>query len=98
MLESIGYVAQELKKRLPGVPVVPSLGNYDFVPMHSDPGPPLNSWLLHPAADMFSEWLPSEALDTFKYAGYYEVRRNPHSTCTDPPRGALCAIELPQVP
>ena len=74
VLESIAYTAQELKRRLPGVPVVNSLGNYDFVPMHSDPGPPLNSWILHPVAEMISEWLDAEALETFKYAGYYEVR------------------------
>lgn len=65
---------RELKQRLPGVPVFPSLGNYDFVPVHSDPGPPLNSWILQPLADLFADWLEQESLDTFRYAGYYEVR------------------------
>ena len=76
----MGYVSREIAQRLPGVPVFPSLGNYDFVPVHSDPGPPLNSWLLHPLAEMFATWLDAEALETFKYGGYYEVStRSPHS-------------------
>ena len=73
VLETIGYVSRELKRRLPGIPVYPSLGSHDFVPAHSDPGPPLNSWLLNPLADMFASWLGPESLDMFKYAGYYEV-------------------------
>mmetsp|Transcript_13976 Transcript_13976/g.39551 ORF Transcript_13976/g.39551 Transcript_13976/m.39551 type:complete len:319 (+) Transcript_13976:168-1124(+) len=74
VLETIGYVAREIAQRLPGIPVFPSLGNYDFVPIHSDPGPPLNSWLLHPLAEMFAPWLDEDALGTFKYAGYYEAK------------------------
>lgn len=74
VLDALEHVTQQLLRELPGVSVFPSLGNYDFVPLHSDPGPPLNQWLLRPAADLFSAWLPEEALSTFKYAGYYEVK------------------------
>mmetsp|Transcript_15293 Transcript_15293/g.39488 ORF Transcript_15293/g.39488 Transcript_15293/m.39488 type:complete len:503 (-) Transcript_15293:26-1534(-) len=74
VVDSLSFVVRELVKALPGVPVFPSLGNYDFVPVHSDPGPPLNQWLLAPAASLFGAWLGEDALSTFRYAGYYEAK------------------------
>mmetsp|Transcript_5507 Transcript_5507/g.13451 ORF Transcript_5507/g.13451 Transcript_5507/m.13451 type:complete len:209 (-) Transcript_5507:1762-2388(-) len=73
VLATFKAVTRELQQRLPGVAVVPSLGNYDFVPVHSDPGPPLNSWLLGPLAELFSDWIGDEGLSTFRFAGYYDV-------------------------
>uniref|UniRef100_A0A061RB85 Sphingomyelin phosphodiesterase n=1 Tax=Tetraselmis sp. GSL018 TaxID=582737 RepID=A0A061RB85_9CHLO len=74
VLATFKAVTRELQQRLPGVAVVPSLGNYDFVPVHSDPGPPLNSWLLGPLAELFSDWIGDEGLSTFRFAGYYDVK------------------------
>lgn len=98
VVDSLSFVVRELVKALPGVPVFPSLGNYDFVPVHSDPGPPLNQWLLAPAASLFGAWLGEDALSTFRYAGYYEVAAPPPASPCYPGHTSAAAAPFRATP
>ena len=66
-----------ISRILPGVPVFPALGNHDFYPANTDPGPEgkTRQWLTSALAnDIWSKWLSEdEAKRTFAWGGFYRM-------------------------
>lgn len=76
-IASTQYLVDKLKAAFPKTPVFPALGNHESFPVDQFPTPPKNSWLMNPVARMWSYWLPSDALQTVQYGGYYTTLIRP---------------------
>ncbi|ELP90161.1 sphingomyelin phosphodiesterase, putative [Entamoeba invadens IP1] len=68
---TIKLIVEQLKQKLPGFKIYPVPGNHDYFLSSNWEYPPKSEWMLSFMADLFSEWLSTEALETFKIAGYY---------------------------
>ncbi|TRY69516.1 hypothetical protein TCAL_15136 [Tigriopus californicus] len=82
-LESAKSITDLVKQVFPDTPIFPSLGNHESFPCNSFPPSTLNntefnpSWLYNALKDLYSDWLPQEALDTFVKDGYYTTEIMP---------------------
>ena len=57
----------------PSLKVYPSLGNHEAEPCDQFQPYPNNTWMTYPVAQMWSRWLPQEALSTVQVGGYYTI-------------------------
>ena len=79
-LWTLANVTETFQRMLPNVPVFPVLGNYDFYPRHTDPGPGRHNWLTEKLAweiwkdESGAHWLSEDARKTFTYGGFYKQR------------------------
>eukprot|EP00026_Physarum_polycephalum_P007116 Phypoly_transcript_07170.p1 GENE.Phypoly_transcript_07170~~Phypoly_transcript_07170.p1 ORF type:complete len:517 (+),score=63.80 Phypoly_transcript_07170:107-1657(+) len=77
VLEGCTNVVNQLKSAFQGIPVFPALGNHDnFLSDQLPPSPAAKPWLSE-MADLWSGWLPEDALATVRYGGYYSTLIKP---------------------
>ena len=69
--ERVKVMANEIKKKLPNMRIFPTPGNHDYYLSSEWNYPPNCEWMLEHMADCFSDWLSTEAIETFKIGGYY---------------------------
>jgi len=55
----------------------PVLGNHAAAPVDNFGGPLYDNWLYGPVGDLWSKFLPSSAILTFKWGGYYVANMEP---------------------
>ncbi|CAH1126971.1 unnamed protein product [Ceutorhynchus assimilis] len=78
----IAYAFQSLKEYFPNVPVLPVIGNHEATPLNVFAPPHISgetfsqNWLYKLNANLWSSWLPQEALSTVKKQGYYAILVN----------------------
>lgn len=71
-LDAIQYVTSLFEMYFPDVPVYNTLGNHAGYPVDQLSNlDKFSSWLLHPVADMWKQWLSDDAYDMFRNCGYY---------------------------
>ncbi|XP_069496639.1 sphingomyelin phosphodiesterase [Ambystoma mexicanum] len=71
-----------IKKYLGHVPVYPAVGNHESSPVNSFPPPFIHgnkssTWLYEAMAEAWQDWLPDEALQMLRAAGFYTLRIRP---------------------
>lgn len=81
-LMALNTVTGLIKKYLGHVPVYPAVGNHESAPVNSFPPPFIHgnrstAWLYEAMAEAWRDWLPDEALQTLREAGFYTVRLRP---------------------
>ncbi|KPP70268.1 sphingomyelin phosphodiesterase-like [Scleropages formosus] len=82
-LEELKVVSRLIRKYLgSNVTVYPAVGNHESTPVNSFPPPFVrgnssSSWLYDTMAEEWAPWLPQEALQTIRQAGFYTVRVQP---------------------
>ncbi|KAG5844721.1 hypothetical protein ANANG_G00165530 [Anguilla anguilla] len=82
MLELV-TVTRLIRKYLgPSVPVYPAVGNHESTPVNSFPPPFVHGnrssrWLYDTMAEEWAPWLPEQALQTLRRAGFYAVQIQP---------------------
>ncbi|XP_053703199.1 sphingomyelin phosphodiesterase [Synchiropus splendidus] len=78
-LDELTVISQLIQKHLgPNVTVYPAVGNHESTPVNSFPPPFIHgnrssAWLYDTMAQLWSPWLPEEALKTLRYGGFYSV-------------------------
>eukprot|EP00005_Dracoamoeba_jomungandri_P012013 CAMPEP_0174277712 /NCGR_PEP_ID=MMETSP0439-20130205/61080_1 /TAXON_ID=0 /ORGANISM="Stereomyxa ramosa, Strain Chinc5" /LENGTH=594 /DNA_ID=CAMNT_0015370055 /DNA_START=264 /DNA_END=2048 /DNA_ORIENTATION=+ len=77
-IDDSNYIANTFKSKLPEIPLYPAVGNHESVPVNEFPtrdiGGEFNmSWLYDNLADRWAYWLPKDAVEQARYAGYYTV-------------------------
>ncbi len=73
VLGNINFTTQLILKYFPKTPVYPCLGNHDNYLSDQLAPPPTGQAWLKKIGSMWAQWLPSEALASFEYGGYYTV-------------------------
>eukprot|EP00753_Platysulcus_tardus_P005028 PLAT1286.1.p2 GENE.PLAT1286.1~~PLAT1286.1.p2 ORF type:complete len:590 (-),score=272.05 PLAT1286.1:664-2433(-) len=63
-----------LQEAMGDTQVFPALGNHEAFPVNMYHGNGQDAWLYDALADAWAQWLPEEALQTFRRFGYYTVR------------------------
>jgi len=71
VLNSIQNITTLLKSNFPGVQVYPALGNHDTYPKGQFVEGP--NYMYNMTANIWSDWLPQDALATFRKGGYYTL-------------------------
>jgi len=72
VIEIISNITESFQKFLPPtVKVFPCLGNHDYYPKGQFPPDP--SPMYQEIANLWRQWIPSDALGTFVQGGYYQV-------------------------
>ncbi|XP_036379011.1 sphingomyelin phosphodiesterase [Megalops cyprinoides] len=76
-------ITRLIQKHLgPNVTVYPAVGNHESTPVNSFPPPFVHgnrssSWLYDKMAEVWAPWLPPQALQTLRLAGFYTVQVQP---------------------
>jgi len=76
-LEMLNVFVSHQMKGFPDAPVFPSCGNHLAFPVDSYSSPERDAWLYTNLTSAYGYWLPSDALKTLGYAGYYAARARP---------------------
>jgi len=71
ILDAAKAVTAAVKEAFGSVPVFPALGNHESFPIDQYEGPPYDSWLYDGLADMWTGMIDADAIQQFRYAGYY---------------------------
>ncbi|XP_076252483.1 sphingomyelin phosphodiesterase 1-like isoform X2 [Rhynchophorus ferrugineus] len=78
----IRFVFDHLAQSFPNIPILPTLGNHESVPLNMFPPPNITdqklsqAWLYELIAELWSKWLPNEARSSVAKQGYYSVLAN----------------------
>ncbi|XP_041055851.1 sphingomyelin phosphodiesterase [Carcharodon carcharias] len=69
-------------KHLGKVPIFPAVGNHESTPVNSFPPPFIHgnessAWLYDAMVEAWKDWLPKEAQETLRRAGFYTVKVQP---------------------
>ncbi|EDR22190.1 sphingomyelin phosphodiesterase, putative [Entamoeba dispar SAW760] len=70
-LNDLEMFHNELKRRLPGFTVLPSIGNHDYFETSFWAFPPKSQWMLNNMSLWWKDWLSPEEIATTKKGGYY---------------------------
>eukprot|EP00753_Platysulcus_tardus_P007634 PLAT15323.1.p1 GENE.PLAT15323.1~~PLAT15323.1.p1 ORF type:complete len:585 (-),score=266.44 PLAT15323.1:219-1973(-) len=73
-LNATHTVTNLLSESLGDMMVFPALGNHEAFPVNQYHGNGQDAWLFDSLADAWSQWLPEEAVETFRRFGYYTVK------------------------
>ncbi|KAM6985801.1 sphingomyelin phosphodiesterase [Aplochiton taeniatus] len=82
-LSALTVVSRLVQKHLgPSVTVYPAIGNHESTPVNSFPPPFVHGnrstrWLYDSMAEEWAPWLPEQALQTLRYAGFYTLEVQP---------------------
>lgn len=82
-LSELTVISRLIHKHLgPNVTVYPAVGNHESTPVNSFPPPFVHGnrssrWLYDTMAKEWAQWLPEQALQTLRYAGFYSVEVQP---------------------
>ncbi|EGG16526.1 saposin B domain-containing protein [Cavenderia fasciculata] len=76
-LNATHHLTNLIKQYFPGVPVFPSIGNHEAVPVNAMQLPPNSNWLFSALTQYWGEWLDDDALSTLDFGGYYTVMMPP---------------------
>mmetsp|Transcript_7707 Transcript_7707/g.19458 ORF Transcript_7707/g.19458 Transcript_7707/m.19458 type:complete len:608 (-) Transcript_7707:1788-3611(-) len=77
-LDTIDIVTKQFHKRLPGLQLFPAVGNHEAVPVNEFVTRDIKGefdmgWLYDRLALRWSTWLPEEAVNQTRFAGYYSA-------------------------
>ncbi|XP_020632886.1 acid sphingomyelinase-like phosphodiesterase 3b [Orbicella faveolata] len=75
VIETVKNMTALLSTVFTNTTVYPALGNHDYHPKHLMPPKPNDIYTA--VGDLWSRWLPQEAVDTFKKGGFYTVLIKP---------------------
>ncbi|CAM9514869.1 unnamed protein product [Lampetra fluviatilis] len=81
-LQALTTVTELFRKYLGDITVYPAVGNHESSPVNSFPPPSApghhsSAWLYDAMAKAWSHWLPSDALVTLRFGGFYTVLAKP---------------------
>uniref|UniRef100_A0A6B2L3Q1 Uncharacterized protein n=1 Tax=Arcella intermedia TaxID=1963864 RepID=A0A6B2L3Q1_9EUKA len=77
-VDTILNVTQWVLERLPAkTKYFPALGNHAAAPVDNFGGPLRDFWLYGPVGDLWSKFLPTDAVVSFKFGGYYTAVMEP---------------------
>lgn len=82
-LEELTTISRLIHKHLgPNITVYPAVGNHESTPVNSFPPPFIHGnrsshWLYGTMAEEWAPWLPAQALETIRRAGFYTVQIQP---------------------
>jgi sphingomyelin phosphodiesterase len=71
ILASVGNLSALVRAALPGVPVLPTVGNHEGFPVNQFRGPGYDAWIYEALAADWGPWLSEEARAQLAYGGYY---------------------------
>ena len=73
VIETVKNITDLLFTVFPNTKVYPALGNHDYHPKHLMPPEP--NYIYNKVGDLWSRWLPQDAVDTFKKGKWHVVDR-----------------------
>lgn len=75
VIETVKNLTDLLSAVFPNTTVYPALGNHDYHPKHLMPPEP--NYIYWAVGNLWSRWLPQDAVNTFKRGGFYTVLIKP---------------------
>ncbi|PFX18637.1 Acid sphingomyelinase-like phosphodiesterase 3b [Stylophora pistillata] len=75
VIETVKNLTDLLSAAFPNTTVYPALGNHDYHPKHLMPPKPND--IYRAVGNLWSRWLPHDAVNTFKEGGFYTVLIKP---------------------
>lgn len=75
VIETVKNLTDLLSTVFPNATIYPALGNHDYHPKHLMP--PRPNAIYTAVGDLWSRWLPRDAVDNFKKGGFYTVLIKP---------------------
>ncbi|XP_059502883.1 sphingomyelin phosphodiesterase isoform X1 [Stegostoma tigrinum] len=81
-LRALSTITGLIRKNLGHIPVYPAVGNHESTPVNSFPPPFIHgnessTWLYDAMVQLWKYWLPEEAQETLRKAGFYTVKLKP---------------------
>ncbi|XP_078393279.1 sphingomyelin phosphodiesterase [Cetorhinus maximus] len=81
-LLALNTITALVRKHLGKVPIFPAVGNHESTPVNSFPPPFIHgnessAWLYDAMVEAWKDWLPKQAQETLRRAGFYTVKLQP---------------------